>query len=162
MVIVRVARRVRGRPTGAALLFVCALALSLAGGYAALGSEQRDDAARGRSAPLVSVQDLRSWQMEGRDLALVDVRPARACEVWRIPGAVCIAHDDLAARKDELPSDRVIVVYGQSSGDGDQTAADSARLLARGGFARVYELDGGVFAFASDGAAADRCDAGFG
>ena len=82
---------------------------------------------------------------------LVDVRSASACQVQRIPGALCIPVGELEARLAELPRDKPIVVYGRGYGasgeDEDAEATAAARLLIEKGYSAVYQLEGGLAAY---------------
>jgi rhodanese-related sulfurtransferase len=69
---------------------------------------------------------------------LMDVRKPEEYAEGHIQGAINFPVDEMAARLDELPRDRPIVVYCDRGG----RAAKAARLLSKNGFDRVHSLGG--------------------
>ena len=77
---------------------------------------------------------------------LVDVRESWEFEYCRIDGAVSIPLGQLGRRLAEIPRDRPLVMichHGSRSGH-------AALLLAQAGYGEVYNLSGGVAAWAID------------
>jgi len=102
------------------------------------------------SAPeALSPRTLVSWRQEGLTPILIDVRAKWLCDQDRIPGALCIPAGELEARLADLSRDGEIVVYGGGYGDGDAAEVRAgAQLLLKKGFAKVYELQGGLADYA--------------
>jgi rhodanese-related sulfurtransferase len=67
---------------------------------------------------------------------LVDVRSTEEYEAGHIDGAVNIPVDDLAARIQEIPDDRAVVVYCRSG----RRANRAAEMLRAAGYADVHNL----------------------
>jgi adenylyltransferase/sulfurtransferase len=61
-------------------------------------------------------------------------------------GAVLVPMDELEARLDDVPRDRPVVVYCRSG----QRSLDAAQRLVEDGAERVYNLRGGILAWARD------------
>jgi len=78
----------------------------------------------------------RQLQAENAPLVL-DVRTQDEFDAGHVPGAVLIPHDQLAARIDEVPADRDIVVYCHSG----RRSTLAERVLVENGHA-VSQLDG--------------------
>ena len=80
----------------------------------------------------------------GDELCLLDVREPEELELARLPNAVHVPLRELPARVDELdPAREVVCVCHHGI-----RSAHAAQLLARSGFARVWNLAGGVDAWA--------------
>ncbi len=101
--------------------------------------------AAARQTDRVSVEDLASWIIEGRqDFELVDVRSAADFEAGHIgtarnvPVAQIVNDDTLAS----LPTDRKIVVYS----NGSENGAKAATLLRVAGF-QAHVVTGGYNAW---------------
>jgi phage shock protein E len=67
---------------------------------------------------------------------LVDVRSVEEYEDGHIGGAVNIPVDDLAARVQEIPADRPVVLYCRSG----RRASRAAEMLRAAGYADVHNL----------------------
>lgn len=80
---------------------------------------------------------------------LLDVRTAAEVAEGHLPNAVNIDiyGSDFMAKVQELPKDREILVYC-TVGARSQQAAD---ILSKQGFAKVYNLDGGIVAWQRNG-----------
>ncbi len=81
------------------------------------------------------------------DLYLLDVRTPGEYRQVRIKGARLIPIDQLAGRIAELPKDRPILVYCAVG----SRSAQVVNYLARQGYPEIYNLDGGIFAWAQGG-----------
>ena len=114
----------------------CVVVLGLASGCGGSGPDEpaRDDSAGAEvpAAPTVTGAEARALVAAGA--MLLDVTPPRRAAESELEGRVHIPLDELAARMDELPRDRVIVVYCLGGG-GSPVAG--ARLAARGYDVRV-------------------------
>lgn len=81
------------------------------------------------------------------NLYLLDVRTPWEYRQVRLQGAHLIPIDQLARRIDELPRDRPILVYCAVG----SRSAQVVNYLARHGFSALYNLDGGIYAWAQLG-----------
>lgn len=78
---------------------------------------------------------------------VLDVREPEEWAEYHIPGATLIPLGQLAARVDEVPRDRPVLVYCRS-GNRSQEGRD---ILLRAGFTQVTSLRGGIKAWAAAG-----------
>jgi membrane protein DedA with SNARE-associated domain/rhodanese-related sulfurtransferase len=91
-------------------------------------------------------------QMQGEPLPIiVDVRSptAQELQLQRIPGALHVPAQDVAAHVSTLPRDREIIFY--CTCPNEASAAQAARLLMNHGFKRVRPLHGGLDAWIAAG-----------
>ena len=86
------------------------------------------------------------WNREGRPYALVDVREDDEVRYVAIPGALHVPMAQIPERAEELPKDRPLVVMCHVGG----RSARVAYFLAQRGFEDVYNLEGGIDAWAAD------------
>ena len=77
---------------------------------------------------------------------LIDVREPWEFEYCRIDGSVLIPLSELAARIDEVPGDRPLVVVCHHGNRSWHAAA----MLKQGGFGEVHNLRGGVEEWAAE------------
>jgi rhodanese-related sulfurtransferase len=97
------------------------------------------------SAGTLTPEELRAWREEGRAYALLDVRSPQECEIAALLPAIRIPMNEIPARLAEIPAGTPIVVIchlGERSGH-------VAAFLAVSGFSHVYNLEGGIDAYAS-------------
>jgi molybdopterin/thiamine biosynthesis adenylyltransferase/rhodanese-related sulfurtransferase len=94
----------------------------------------------------LSVLDVARRRAAGEPLELVDVRTAREREIATLAPDRWIPLAELADRWRELPADRPLVVYCHSGG----RSARATDFLRRAGFARVYNLAGGIDAWSRE------------
>jgi rhodanese-related sulfurtransferase len=80
-------------------------------------------------------------RMDAGEVLVLDVRPVAEYAAAHIPGAICIPHDQLAARIAELPREADIVAYCR--GRYCVLAPAAVRLLRGRGYA-ARPLDGGL------------------
>lgn len=94
----------------------------------------------------LSAAELAAWRADaGRDApVLVDVREPWELERCRIDDSRSIPLRELPAQAADLPRDRDLVLVCHHGG----RSAQAATWLARNGFARVHNLEGGVDAWA--------------
>jgi rhodanese-related sulfurtransferase len=88
--------------------------------------------------------DLAAWQTSGKTHVLLDVREPHELQRASFSGALAIPMNEIPARTDEIPRDKPIVVachYGARS-------ATVAQFLVSRGFSDVYNLEGGIDAYA--------------
>jgi sulfur-carrier protein adenylyltransferase/sulfurtransferase len=94
--------------------------------------------------PEMSPRELKRKMDAGEPFELIDVREPFEYEIARIDGAKLIPLGEFAERLDELSSEQPIVVHCHSG----KRSAQAAQLLQQRGFANVYNLEGGIDAWA--------------
>lgn len=95
-----------------------------------------------REAPLISAREAAAVLADGG--MAVDVREPTETLASVIPGAATLPLGELAERAGTLPRDRPLVLY---CGHGERSATGLS-LLERAGFTDLYNLDGGIGAWA--------------
>jgi molybdopterin/thiamine biosynthesis adenylyltransferase/rhodanese-related sulfurtransferase len=95
------------------------------------------------SIPTMSPHELKRKMDAHEPFELIDVREAFEFEIARIDGAKLIPLGEIAQRANELQRERPIVVHCHSG----RRSAEAVRLLQQGGFANVYNLEGGIDAW---------------
>ena len=93
----------------------------------------------------ISVEEAYAMYQEGA--FFLDVREPLEWDEYHIPGTTHIPLDDLAARIQELPKDRPIVVVCRS-GNRSKKGRD---ILLEAGFTQVSSMDGGLNEWRSSG-----------
>ena len=88
---------------------------------------------------LISAAELEQYLEEGRDIFLVDIRDRDSYEKSHIRGAVNIPGSELPDRMQELPVDRLIVIYCYRG----PHSMLAARKLSACGY-RVADVYGGI------------------
>lgn len=81
------------------------------------------------------------------DLYLLDVRTLGEYQQFRLAGARLIPIDQLAARLAEVPKNRPVLVYCAVG----SRSAQVVNYLARQGYPEIYNLYGGIYAWAQKG-----------
>lgn len=95
----------------------------------------------------VAPPDAFALLQQRQNLYLLDVRTPEEYRQTRLAGAHLIPIDQVARRLGELPSDRPILVYCAVG----SRSAQVFNFLARRGYQEVYNLDGGIYAWAQRG-----------
>jgi len=103
----------------------------------------------GARPPEITPRDLAVRLSSDQPPVVLDVRSDEEWTAGHIPGAIHIPHDQLRARRDEVPKDRQVVVHC--------AIAPRARLaeatLIEAGHPQVWHLSGGFIAWQNDGLA---------
>lgn len=95
-------------------------------------------------------------RLSGTDAPLViDVRTREEFDAGHVPGALLIPHDQIAARLDEIPSNRDIVLYCHSG----RRSTLAERILAEHGRS-VSQLDGSWIGWQAAGLPAEKGGSG--
>ena len=81
------------------------------------------------------------------DVFLLDVRTLGEYQQARLQGAQLIPIDQLVRRLSEVPRNRPVLVYCAVG----SRSAQVVNYLARSGFPEVYNLSGGIYAWAGKG-----------
>jgi rhodanese-related sulfurtransferase len=103
----------------------------------------------------ISPAELASLLQQEPAVHLLDVRePFELIAFGAIPGVQNIPVRELAFRTDELPADlaRPIAVVCQSG----NRSSEAAHYLVTRGYAHVFDLDGGTYAWMKDGRSVTR------
>ena len=90
--------------------------------------------------PTVSVAELKQKLDAGENFQLLDVREPFEHEMANIDRAKLIPLGELPERMNELDSGRLTIVHCHSG----QRSAQAVRLLREAGFAKVFNLEGGI------------------
>jgi sulfur-carrier protein adenylyltransferase/sulfurtransferase len=93
--------------------------------------------------PEISPHELKQRMDAGEPFELIDVREPFEYEIARIEGAKLIPLGEIAERLDELEREQPIIVHCHSG----KRSAQAVRLLQQRGFAKVYNLEGGIDAW---------------
>lgn len=89
--------------------------------------------------------ELKAWMDEGRMFCLLDVRTDEEAAICSLPDAVHIPMNLIPLRQNELPDDGVpLVVYCHHG----IRSLHTAMYLADAGFENLYNLQGGIDAWA--------------
>ncbi|HEX7045621.1 MAG TPA: rhodanese-like domain-containing protein [Burkholderiales bacterium] len=89
---------------------------------------------------------MRDWLVRPAPPVVLDVREPWEVEICALPGSTCIPMAEIPGRIDELPRDRPIVVVCHHG----MRSLQVARYLDARGFAPLYNLTGGIDAWARD------------
>lgn len=102
---------------------------------------RRGDSQGEASYTNVSVDDYNAQYFNGKQAhTLVDVRTTEEFRGGHIPGAINIPLNTLAARLQEIPADRPVVVVCATG----SRSRSGASAFVRGGYGKVYNLQGGT------------------
>ncbi len=93
----------------------------------------------------LSPEELRAWRDEGREYALLDVRTPGECELAALQPSIRIPMNEIPERLGEIPGRMPVVVLCHLG----ERSAYVAAFLAANGFPDVYNLGGGIDAYAS-------------
>lgn len=99
----------------------------------------------------LDVDTLKQKMDQREDLVLLDVREDYEREICKLSPDVHIPMGDIPDRWSELPQDKDIIVYCRSGG----RSLNVCQFLEKSGFSSVYNLTGGILAWA------DRIDPSF-
>ncbi len=100
------------------------------------------------SAPYVTHETVKEWVDQGLAVTFLDVRQSKEFHAGHLPGAINVVFDQVAAMRDELPTDRPIVTYCIHSA---HRAPEAAKTLRQLGFDNAYVLEGGIVAWQAGG-----------
>ena len=111
--------------------------------FAPIDYDQFCGAREAGTVPAISVQELKRKMDASEAFELIDVRESFEFEIARIYGAKLIPLGEMPERADELDREQTIVVHCHSG----RRSAQAVQLLQQRGFARVYNLEGGIDAW---------------
>lgn len=118
-------------------LVVISLLLLLAGSGLAMAAVARN----------IAPPDALALLRQKQNVFLLDVRTPEEYRQFRLADAHLIPIDEVMQRLAELPRDRPILVYCAVG----SRSAQVFNFLARRGYPEVYNLDGGIYAWAQRG-----------
>lgn len=95
--------------------------------------------------PQLSPAELQRWRQDGKAFLLLDVRTDEETAVCTLPDSVHIPMNLIPLRSNELPDGLPIVVYCHHG----IRSLHSAMYLADAGFETLYNLQGGIDAWAA-------------
>lgn len=95
--------------------------------------------------PQLSPAELQRWRQDGKAFLLLDVRTDEETAVCALPDSVHIPMNLIPLRSNELPDGLPIVVYCHHG----IRSLHSAMYLADAGFETLYNLQGGIDAWAA-------------
>ncbi|AUD01874.1 molybdopterin-synthase adenylyltransferase MoeB [Spirosoma pollinicola] len=95
----------------------------------------------------ISVQELADRLALGEDLFLLDVRERPEFELCHLEGAVLIPVGMIPNNRKRIPTDKPVIVYCHH---GIRSANVAQYLYAQGGLTNLFNLDGGINAWARD------------
>lgn len=102
-----------------------------------------EERATTEAVPAITVPQLKSMIEGGMPLALVDVREPADYAQGHLPGSKSIPLSALQSRQDEIPRDRLVVVYCM----GDAQSKEAVRELGELGLTNITALAGGMSAW---------------
>jgi rhodanese-related sulfurtransferase len=93
----------------------------------------------------LSPEELRAWGEAGTPYTLLDVRSPEEVRMVALPGATHVPMGEIPTRLAEIPRTHPVVVICHLG----QRSAYVANFLATQGFSDVYDLTGGIDAYAA-------------
>jgi len=110
--------------------------------FCGVGSaEEKEDA---RPVKEISVNELAEWHSKDKDFQLIDVRETYEYEIANLNG-ILIPLAEIEGAVDKIASDKNVVIHCRS---GARSAQAIRRLENKYGFANLYNLAGGILAYA--------------
>lgn len=95
--------------------------------------------------PQLSPAELQRWRQDGKAFLLLDVRTDEETAVCTLPDSVHIPMNLIPLRSNELPDGLPIIVYCHHG----IRSLHTAMYLADAGFETLYNLQGGIDAWAA-------------
>ena len=95
--------------------------------------------------PQLSPAELQRWRQDGKAFLLLDVRTDEATAICALPDSIHIPMNLIPLRSNELPDGLPIVVYCHHG----IRSLHTAMYLADAGFETLYNLQGGIDAWAA-------------
>lgn len=92
----------------------------------------------------ISVEELAQWRASGKNFVLLDVREPFEVQTASLPDALHIPMRQIPVRLNELGRDAEIAVLCHHGGRSEHVT----RFLAMQGYANVYNIEGGIDAYA--------------
>ncbi len=92
----------------------------------------------------LSVQELKQWQEEQKAFTLLDVRNQDEVDYVSLPNSLHIPMSLIPIRHNDIPDDKPLVIYCHHG----VRSHNVALFLANAGFEDLYNLHGGIDAWA--------------
>jgi len=96
--------------------------------------------------PDVTPAQLKQWLDEGQEVTVIDVRESWELAIMALPFAQHIRMIEIFSRVSEIPRDRPVVIFCRTGSRSVRTV----EMLQMRGFTNVYNLDGGILAWAHE------------
>ena len=114
------------------------------------GEKEEGPPAINTNIELITVDEAYEIFLNSEDYLFIDVRSEDEFKGSHIKGAIHIDVDEIADRLDEIPDDKLLVVY--CNGDNCNRSGKAAAILAENGFDQVYDIGGlGIFEWEEKG-----------
>ncbi|QMU27605.1 molybdopterin-synthase adenylyltransferase MoeB [Adhaeribacter radiodurans] len=111
--------------------------------FCGIGAEDEEDKLKVKE---ITVSDLQAWQETNTDFQLIDVREPYEYEIANLHGEL-IPLAEVETAVDKIASDKNVVVHCRS---GARSAKAIAALEKKYGFKNLYNLKGGILAWANE------------
>ncbi|AWO01886.1 thiamine biosynthesis protein ThiF [Chitinophaga alhagiae] len=111
-----------------------------------LQNSYEETACAARQVAALSVQELQQWLQEGQDFQLLDVREKEEWDVCHIEGALHIPMRRVEAAMSGLPRQKPLAIICHHG----MRSRTIAELLLQNGFTNVYNITGGIHAWAAE------------
>ena len=95
----------------------------------------------------ISTEKVNQIIEKGKDYIILDVRTQEEYDSGYLKDSILIPVDDLEERINEVPRGKPIIVYCRSG----RRSARAAEILLNNGFSPVYDMQGGIEKWKSDG-----------
>lgn len=92
----------------------------------------------------ISVEELAQWRASGKNFVLLDVREPFEVQAASLPGTLHIPMRQIPSRVNEIARDAEVAVLCHHGGRSERVA----QFLAMQGFPNVYNIEGGIDAYA--------------
>ncbi len=89
---------------------------------------------------------LKAWLDSGQPIVVIDVRESWELAIMSLPFAVHIRMIEIFSQVADLPRDRPVVIFCRTGSRSSRTV----EMLQIRGFDNVYNLDGGILAWAHE------------
>ncbi len=89
---------------------------------------------------IISVDESYDIYMGSEDYLFIDVRSEDEFNSSHVLGAIHIPVSEIGDRLDEIPDDRILVIY--CNGSGCSRSQSAARVLVENGFDQIYDIGG--------------------
>lgn len=99
-----------------------------------------------RSIKEITVEELEKWKAEGRDFQLIDVREGYEFDIANMGGEL-IPLGDVVNEYNKISTEKDVVIHCRS---GKRSADAIEALEAKYGFKNLYNLKGGILAYAKE------------
>ena len=93
----------------------------------------------------ISVQEFEQWQTQNQDFQLIDVREAYEYDIVNLKGEL-IPLSAVVEQQHKINPTKPVVIHCRSG----KRSAEAIQLLEKLGFKNLYNLEGGILAYAKE------------